>query len=210
MRARHAALRARRAPDRNGQCVPDMPPCAGGEQTGPNGTCVPATPPCAAGQVPDQNGTCVTPPAATPASTPPAATPPASTPPAATAPAPAAGAAPATTTLPPASQVEATRARSATAGLRTPTRCSSTTFRVTISGRNIRRVTFRVAGRVVRTVTMPAGRRTLSVNLPVRRFGARRQSVQARVTFRDGARARTLAASATRCAQGAVSPQFTG
>jgi len=71
-------------------------------------------------------------------------------------------------------------------------------------------VTFRVAGRVVRTVTMPAGRRTLSVNVPARRFGTRRQSVQARVTFRNGARARTLSASATRCAQGAVSPQFTG
>jgi hypothetical protein len=79
-----------------------------------------------------------------------------------------------------------------------------------ISGRNIRRVTFRVAGRVVHTVTVPAGRRTVTVNLPVRQFGARRQSVQARVTFRNGAAARTLTASASRCAQGPVTPQFTG
>jgi hypothetical protein len=63
---------------------------------------------------------------------------------------------------------------------------------------------------VVRTVTVPSGRRSISVNVPVRRFGARRQTVTARVTFRNGARARTLTASATRCAQGAVSPQFTG
>jgi hypothetical protein len=62
----------------------------------------------------------------------------------------------------------------------------------------------------VRTVTMPSGRRSMSVSLPVRTFGARRQAVQARVTFRNGARARTLTASATRCAQGAVAPQFTG
>jgi hypothetical protein len=48
------------------------------------------------------------------------------------------------------------------------------------------------------------------VSVPVRRFGARRQSVRARVTFRNGAPARTLTASATRCAQTQVSPQFTG
>jgi hypothetical protein len=34
--------------------------------------------------------------------------------------------------------------------------------------------------------------------------------VRARVTFRNGAAARTLTTTATRCAQGAVSPQFTG
>jgi methyl coenzyme M reductase subunit C len=81
---------------------------------------------------------------------------------------------------------------------------------VTISGRNIRRITLSVGGRRVRTITMPAGRRSITVSVPVRRFGARRQSVQARVTFRNGASARTLTASATRCAQSAVSPQFTG
>ena len=96
------------------------------------------------------------------------------------------------------------------ARLRTQARCGTRAFRVTISGRNIRRVTLFVAGRRVRTVTVPAGRRSITVSVPVRRFGARRQSVRARVTFRNGARARTLTASATRCAQAAVSPQFTG
>ncbi len=189
-------------PDNNGQCVPATPPCANGEQPGPNGDCVPATPPCAAGQGPDQNGVCVTPPA-TPA-TPAGGTAPATTP--------AAGTVPATTTTAqrPAGQVEATQARSATARLSAQTRCATRTVRITIRGNQIRRVTFRVAGRVVRTVTVRAGQRTVSVNLPVRRFGARRQAVQARVTFRNGAAARTLNASATRCAQGAVSPQFTG
>jgi len=79
-----------------------------------------------------------------------------------------------------------------------------------VSGRSIRRVTFWVGGRRVRTVAVAAGRRSITVSLPVRRFGARRQPVQARVTFGSGARARTLTASATRCAEGAVSPQFTG
>jgi hypothetical protein len=110
----------------------------------------------------------------------------------------------------PASTVAGTQARSATARLRTQSRCGTRAFRVTISGRNIRRVTLFVAGRRVRTVTMPAGRRSITVSVPVRRFGARRQSVRARVTFRNGAAARTLTASATRCAQTAVSPQFTG
>jgi hypothetical protein len=48
------------------------------------------------------------------------------------------------------------------------------------------------------------------VSVPVRRFGARRQLVQARFTVRNGARARSLTVAGTRCAQGAVSPQFTG
>jgi hypothetical protein len=110
----------------------------------------------------------------------------------------------------PASTVAGTQARSATARLRTQSRCGTRAFRVTISGRNIRRVTLFVAGRRVRTITVPAGRRSITVSVPVRRFGARRQSVRARVTFRNGAPARTLTASATRCAQNSVSPQFTG
>jgi hypothetical protein len=81
---------------------------------------------------------------------------------------------------------------------------------VTVTGRNVRRVTFYVAGRQVRTITMRAGQRSITVSLPVRRFGARRQAVRARVTFRNGAAPRNLTTNATRCAQGAVSPQFTG
>lgn len=110
----------------------------------------------------------------------------------------------------PTTAVAGTQAASATARIRAQTRCGTRSFRVTISGRQIRRVTLFVAGRRVRTVTVPAGRRSITVSVPVRRFGARRQSVRARVTFRNGAPARTLTASATRCAQTEVSPQFTG
>jgi hypothetical protein len=123
--------------------------------------------------------------------------------------APQAAAAPASTT-PPTSVVAGTQARAATARLSAQSRCGTRSFRVTISGRNLRRVTLFVAGRRVRTVTVPAGRRSITVSVPVRQFGARRQSVRARVTFRNGAASRTLTASATRCAQTAVSPQFTG
>jgi hypothetical protein len=190
----------------NGQCVPPTPP---NECTPPqvpqNGQCV--TPPtqCTPPAVP-QNGQCVTPPAT-----------PGTGQPAPPAPAPAGTTAPATTTATPAPNaaqpttvVAGTQARQATARLQTQTRCGSRSFRVTISGRNIRRVTLFVAGRQVRTVTVPAGRRSITVSVPVRQFGARRQSVRARVTFRNGAPARTLTASATRCAQTSVSPQFTG
>jgi hypothetical protein len=117
---------------------------------------------------------------------------------------------PTATTAPQQSDVAGTQVRSASASLRTQARCGTWAFRVTVSGRNIRRVTLFVAGRRIRTITVPAGRRSITVSVPVRRFGARRQSVQARVTFRNGAAARTLTASATRCAQTAVSPQFTG
>lgn len=181
-------------------------------------------PGCPEGKVPDDKGDCRTPPATpgTPGTTPTPTPGTTGTPAAPGAPTTAGtqgtqvgGTAPVATTTPAprrpaANDVAGTQARSARASLRAPRRCASRAFRVTVSGRSIRTVTFSVAGRRVRSVTVPAGRRTLTVSLPVRRFGARRQSVQARVTFRNGAPARTLAASATRCAQGAVAPQFTG
>jgi hypothetical protein len=42
------------------------------------------------------------------------------------------------------------------------------------------------------------------------RNGRAAQIVTARVTFRNGARARTLTTRTARCAQAAVQPQFTG
>jgi hypothetical protein len=93
--------------------------------------------------------------------------------------------------------------------LRTQSACGRRTFRVMISWTDIAQVTLFVAGRRVRTVTMPAGARSLVVHVPVRRFGARRQTVQARITFTNGARALTLTAAATRCAATAQ-PDFTG
>lgn len=116
---------------------------------------------------------------------------------------------PAEAQAPPPSPPAPTAAPAATARLQTQTACGRRAFRVVISGTNIRRITLFVAGRRVRTVTMPLGARTLAVQVPVRRFGPRRQSVRARVTFRNGAAARTLTASATRCARTAA-PSFTG
>jgi hypothetical protein len=62
----------------------------------------------------------------------------------------------------------------------------------------------------VRTVSVRANQRTVRVSVPLPRGGAARQTVTVRVTFRNGATPRTLTTRATRCAQGAVSPQFTG
>jgi hypothetical protein len=147
-------------------------------------------------------------PAAPPVTPPPTTPPPTTvTPPAPVTP--ATPAAPVAQTAP-AQAVAGAQAASASARLAAQSTCARRTVRITVSGRQIRSVTFSVAGRRVRTVTVRAGQRSLTVNLPVRSFGARRQSVTARVTFRNGAAARTLTASATRCAQAAVQPQFTG
>jgi hypothetical protein len=140
--------------------------------------------------------------------------PPAVTPPA---PAPAGGTAPATAPAPaatgtaPQTEVAGEQVRSpvrATARLAAQTRCGTRTARVTVSGRRMRQVQFSVAGRTVRTVNVGLGVRSISALVPLRR-GPAVQRVRARVTFRNGARARTLNANVRRCAQAAV-PQFTG
>jgi hypothetical protein len=71
-------------------------------------------------------------------------------------------------------------------------------------------VTLFLNGRRVRTVTVRANQRRLTVSVPLSQGGAARQRVQARVTFRNGATPRVLNTTARRCAQAAVSPQFTG
>jgi hypothetical protein len=131
------------------------------------------------------------PPAAAP---PPAAVPPAAAPP------------------PPASAVAGQQVRSparATARLRAQSACASRSARVSVSGRQMRRVRFSVGGRAVRTVAVPRGALVVHALVPLRRSGPARQRVRARVTFRNGAPARTLTVSVRRCAQ-AVVPQFTG
>jgi len=67
-----------------------------------------------------------------------------------------------------------------------------------------------VNGRRVRTVAVRSGQTRVTVSVPLRRSGAARQTVTARVSFRNGAAARTLTAHARRCAAAAVRPQFTG
>jgi hypothetical protein len=125
-------------------------------------------------------------------------------------PAPPAARPPASLVPPPASNVAGVQARApATARLSTQTRCAARNARVTIRGRQMRQVRLSVNGRVVRTVTVAAGALSVRALVPLHRFGPAKQSVQARVTFRNGARARTLSASVRRCAQTVV-PQFTG
>jgi len=87
--------------------------------------------------------------------------------------------------------------------------CTSRSVGVTVAGQAMRRITFRVNGRVVRTVNVRAGQRSVRASVPMTSRRAA-QVVTARVTFRNGARPRTLVARTARCAEAAVQPQFTG
>jgi hypothetical protein len=139
---------------------------------------------------------------------PPAATPPAAAPtPAATAPA----STPAAAAPAPQSGVlgEQATAPARVARLGAQARCTSREVQVTVAGRSMRRVTFTVNGRKVRTVNVRSGRRSVRAALPMRNRRAA-QVVRATVSFRNGARPRTLVARTSRCAQAAVQPQFTG
>src|SRR4051795_7968862 len=99
-----------------------------------------------------------------------------------------------------------------TAALRGPRVCPTTrSVKASVSGRQIRRVTFFVRGHKVRTVTKADrnGRFTLILRTASLRRGA--NSVTARVEFTAASRTRTrnLRITITRCAQ-AVRPQVTG
>jgi hypothetical protein len=74
----------------------------------------------------------------------------------------------------------------------------------------MRQVTFFVNGHRVRRVNVRRGARFVVASVRLRRTGPARQRITARVTFRNGARSRTLTQRATRCARAVVRPQFTG
>jgi len=144
---------------------------------------------------------CPAPPPVTPPATPPAA------PPVAPATPPAAAPAPAVT--PPASGVAGVTVRSpATARASFQSSCASRTARITIRGTQMRSVVLSVNGHRVRTVRVSSKTRTLHVRVPIAR--GRSQIVSARVSFRNGTRAKTLTNRAVRCAAAQVAPQFTG
>ena len=140
------------------------------------------------------------------AAAPPAAAPPAAaTAPAATAPASApAAAAPQSGVL-----GEQATAPARVARLGAQASCTSRQVQVTVAGRSMRRIAFTVNGRKVRSVNVRPGQRSVRAALPMRNRRAA-QVVRATVSFRNGARARTLVARTSRCAQAAVQPQFTG
>lgn len=144
--------------------------------------------------------------------TPPSVTPPTGTPSATVPPAASTSTPPTTSQRPPASQTTV-RTRNGSAVLR---RTDSTTggactdgFTATVSGRQIRRVVFRLDGRRV------AGRRSgTRFRVNVRGLPGR-HTVTARVTFKDATRARTLRRAYRACAAVAFHPrsgpsQFTG
>lgn len=140
---------------------------------------------------------CPAPPPVTPPSTPvaPPVTPPA--------------AAPAPAVTPPASGVAGVTVRSpATARASFSKSCASRTARITIRGTQMRSVVLSVNGHRVRTVRVSSKTRTVRVRVPIAR--GRAQIVSARVSFRNGTRAKTLTNRAVRCAAAQVAPQFTG
>jgi hypothetical protein len=123
-------------------------------------------------------------------------------------PAPAAAVAPAP---PPASAVagQQVTAPARIARLAAQSACPTKVVQVTVAGRQMRDIAFSINGRHVRKVTVRAGQRSVRASLPMRNRRAS-QVVTARVRFRNGARPRTLSARASRCAQAAVHPTFTG
>jgi hypothetical protein len=115
------------------------------------------------------------------------------------------------TPAPAAINVLADRASSApTARLAVQAACASRHVRVTVNGRLMRQVRVSVNGRHARTVNVRSGARSITTLVALRRTGARVQMVTTRVSFRNGAHARTMSAPARRCTPVTVVPQFTG
>jgi hypothetical protein len=88
--------------------------------------------------------------------------------------------------------------------------CAARHARVTVKGSSMRRVRFSVKGHSARTVTVAPGARTVSALVALRRHGPAVQKVTTRITFSNGAPARTLVAAARRCAPAVVVPKFAG
>ncbi|MEA2249175.1 MAG: hypothetical protein QOH46_3704 [Solirubrobacteraceae bacterium] len=109
--------------------------------------------------------------------------------------------------------VSVTSAPRGTAALRGPAACPRTrVVSATVTGRQIRRVTFLVGGRKVRTVTRAdsRGRWTLTLQTSALRRGSNRVDARVEFTTASQTRTRTLRLTITRCAGQVVRPQFTG
>ncbi len=134
-------------------------------------------------------------------SPPPAVAPPPPPPAVAPPPPPASGVAPASIVPP-----------RGTSTIRGKTGCQGTPFRVTVTGREIEQVVFRMDGKIVRVLTKPnsGSRYVLPVNPRTKRAGIHR--VLARITYKkqSGTPSRTLRVTFSRCARRAAAPSFTG
>jgi hypothetical protein len=82
----------------------------------------------------------------------------------------------------------------------------------TVTGRQIRRVTFLVRGKKLKTVTKAdsKGRWTLTLRTSSLRRGANAVVARVEFTAASGTKTRNLRITVTRCAAQAVQPQFTG
>jgi hypothetical protein len=135
----------------------------------------------------------------------------AAAPPAPIAPAPAAAPAAAPPAATPTVAVAGERVTSAPiARLAVQESCAAKSARVTVKAVQMRQVRFSVKGRPARTVTVAPGARRITTLVALRRHGAAVQKVTTRITFRNGAPARSLVAVARRCSRAAVAPTFTG
>jgi plastocyanin len=98
------------------------------------------------------------------------------------------------------------------ARLKGPSGCVYRPFNATVSGRQIRRVTFFVDGRRIVIRKAKQGQRTFKARIRPGRLSIGVHRVTARVVFRSASRtrARTLVLSFQHCARLAPSPRFTG
>jgi len=166
---------------------------------GPNDTVNGETRPASSGPLADTTVQC--------ASAPPAASPVASAP---APPVPVAIPAPAALAPAPGIVVAGAREASAVVHMRAQRACAALHARITVTGRSMRRVRFSVTGRRPRTVNVAEGARQVTALVALRRNGPAVQRVTTRITFRNGAPARTLVAPVRRCSRAAVAPKFTG
>lgn len=92
------------------------------------------------------------------------------------------------------------------------TGCAGSPFRVTVTGRQIRQVVFRLDGRIVRNLRRPNSGTRFVLPVDPRRMKVGVHRVLARVVFTtaSGTRTRTLRVTFSKCARRATSPQFTG
>jgi hypothetical protein len=90
--------------------------------------------------------------------------------------------------------------------------CVTRNFHVTVTGKQIRRVTFYLDGRKIKTLSKPNSASTFSI--PVRPDTLKRGThrIVAKTTFQpaSGTRARSLRVVFQRCGRAASRPQFTG
>jgi hypothetical protein len=98
----------------------------------------------------------------------------------------------------------------ANASMRSPRRCVTKPFTQVFTGRGIKKITVRVNGRVVRTLS--GGQTRYSVSVDPRKYAGGVMRVTARVEYvaSSGKSPQTLRATVLRCAVQATGPQFTG